>query len=73
MVSLAAKGKITSLALFSGDSDFVPAIEAVKREGVLVKLWHGSYSGETAPSRELVQVFDERFELTGDVIGRIFL
>ncbi len=73
MASLAAKGKITSLALFSGDSDFVPAIEAVKREGVLVKLWHGRYSGETAPSRELVQVFDERFELAGDVIERIFL
>jgi uncharacterized LabA/DUF88 family protein len=45
MALLAGKGKITSVALFTGDSDTIPAVEAVKQEGVLVTLWHGALSG----------------------------
>ncbi len=72
MALLAGKGKITNLSLLSGDSDYIPAIEAVKREGVLVTLWHGSFrSVDTKPSRELVEVCDERKELTPDLIQRI--
>ena len=50
MALLAGKGKITNDALLTGDSDYIPAIEAVKREGILVTLWHGSFSPNTAPS-----------------------
>lgn len=71
MALLAGKRTITNVALFSGDSDLIPAIEAVKREGVLVTLWHGSYSNETRPSRELVETCDERKELTPDIVQRI--
>lgn len=71
MALLAGKGRITNVALFSGDSDYIPAIEAVKREGILVTLWHGSYSPETTPSRELVEICDERKQLTFDLIERI--
>jgi uncharacterized LabA/DUF88 family protein len=60
MTLLASKGKVTSIALFSGDSDTIPAIEAVKQEGVIVKLWHGALDGEHAPSRELYRMCDER-------------
>jgi uncharacterized LabA/DUF88 family protein len=67
---LSGKRAITNLALFSGDSDLIPAIEAVKREGVLVTLWHGSYSTETRPSRELVEICDERRELTPEIVAR---
>ena len=55
MASLAAKGKITNVVLVSGDSDLVPAVEAVKRESVLVTLWHGAYSRDSKPSRELAR------------------
>jgi hypothetical protein len=71
MALLAAKGKITHVALISGDSDLVPAIEAVKRESVLVTLWHGSYSRDTRPSRELVEICDDRKEFTPELINRI--
>ncbi len=71
MALLAGKGKITNVSIFTGDSDLIPAIEAVKQEGVLVTLWHGSYKHDTAPSRELVEVADERKELTKTIIGKI--
>jgi uncharacterized LabA/DUF88 family protein len=71
MALLAAKGKITNVALMSGDSDLVPVVEAVKRESILVTLWHGSYSRDTRPSRELVEICDERRELKLDIVDRI--
>lgn len=71
MALLSAKGKITNLSLFSGDSDFIPSIEAVKREGVLVTLWHGSFSPNARPSRELFEICDERRELTSEIVGEI--
>jgi uncharacterized LabA/DUF88 family protein len=72
MALLAGKGKITSLALLSGDSDFIPSIEAVKREGVVVTLWHGRrFNDETAPSRELFDLCDERCELTAEVLKQV--
>ena len=38
---LAAKHQITNAAILAGDSDFVPAIEAAKPEGVVIHLYHG--------------------------------
>ncbi|MFQ5664357.1 MAG: NYN domain-containing protein [Terriglobia bacterium] len=73
MALLAGRGKITNVSIFTGDSDLIPALEAVKREGVLVTLWHGSFSPNTRPSRELVEVADERRQLTGEVIENILL
>jgi hypothetical protein len=64
MALLAGKQKITNVALFSGDSDLIPAIEAVKREGVLTTLWHGGMSINCRPSRELFDIcedIEERF------------
>lgn len=71
MALLAGKQKITNVALFSGDSDLIPAIEAVKREGVLTTLWHGSTSFNCRPSRELYDICDERHELTPQIVSRI--
>ena len=72
MALLAGRGKITTVAIFTGDSDLIPAVEAAKREGVLVKLWHGKMaSGDTRPSRELYEIADERFELTPTIVQRI--
>ena len=71
MALLAGKGKITNAVILSGDSDMVPAVEAVKREGVLTTLWHGSYSGSGVPSRELVEICDERHEITAALINKL--
>ena len=69
MTLLAAKRIVTNIALFSGDSDLIPAIDAVKREGILVTLWHGSFK-LCPPSRELFEICDERQELTSKMVTR---
>lgn len=71
MALLAGKGKITTVAIFTGDSDLIPAIEAVKREGVLVTLWHGTNAGNSAPGRELLEIADERNPITQEFVTRI--
>lgn len=71
MALLASKDRIAKVALLSGDSDFTPAIEAVKNEGVLTTLWHGSQSPDAKPSYELLQVCDERRELTAEIIQSV--
>ncbi len=70
MALLAGKGKVTRVILFSGDSDYIPAVEAVKREGVIVTLWHG-ITANSAPSRELVQTCDERCQLTAPLFQEV--
>jgi uncharacterized LabA/DUF88 family protein len=70
MALLAGKGKITRLVLFSGDSDLIPAIEAVKSEGVVVTLWHGSFSLNTSPSQDLYDLCDERVLLSAELVAR---
>jgi len=71
MALLAGKGRVTKMAIFTGDSDYIPAIEAVKREGILVILWHGTFSENTSPSRELCELCDERIQLTPEIVERI--
>ena len=72
MAQLASKGRISAVAVFTGDSDLVPAIEAVKSEGVVVTLWHGN-SSQTLPSRELFELADERRELKTDIVNRLLM
>jgi uncharacterized LabA/DUF88 family protein len=60
---LAAKHQITDAVIVAGDSDFLPAIEAAKVEGVVVHLFHGSH-----PHRDLVSACDERTRITTSMI-----
>jgi uncharacterized LabA/DUF88 family protein len=71
MALLAGKGKITTAAIFTGDSDLMPAIEAVKREGVVTTLWHGGAAPESRPSAELFALVDERRQLTAEMVRGI--
>ena len=71
MALLAGKNRIAKMALLSGDSDFTPAVEAAKSEGVLTTLWHGSHAREVRPSAELLQVCDEGRELTAEIIQSV--
>ena len=60
---LSAKGQLQEAVLLAGDSDFIPAIEAAKSEGVLVTLFHGSN-----PHSELWQIVDERYRINQEMI-----
>ena len=71
MALLAGKGKVTRIVVMTGDSDLIPAIEAVKTEGVVVTLWHGSFSAYTNPSEELYNICDERVLVTAEIVSRL--
>lgn len=60
MVSLALTRQITKAILLAGDSDFMPAVEVVKQNGVLVELWHGP---EDTVHDELWKACDDRVEI----------
>lgn len=55
LVQLSAKHQITDAVMIAGDSDFLPAIEIAKAEGVVLHLYHG-----TAPHNDLRDCCDER-------------
>ncbi len=63
LTQLSAKGQIQQAILLAGDSDFIPAIEVAKNEGVLVTLYHGAN-----PHSELWQQVDERHRITTEMI-----
>ena len=73
MALLAGKSRIAKVAILTGDSDFTPAVEAVKAEGVLTTVWHGGLSENTRPSTELLQECDERHQLTTEIVRSILL
>lgn len=68
MVQLGLTRQIGKVILLAGDSDFLPAIEAVKAAGVLVELWHGPR--DTYHS-ELWQACDERVEMVLETLHSI--
>jgi uncharacterized LabA/DUF88 family protein len=70
MVELAATRQIARAILVAGDSDFLPAVEVVKRHGVLTVLWHGTRGGRGRQStchNDLWDMCDERFEIDNAV------
>ena len=74
MVELAATKQISRAILVAGDSDFLPAIEAVKRQGVMTVLWHGTRGGKGKPStchNDLWDMCDERFEIDATVAKKV--
>jgi len=66
LVQLATKHQITDAAIVAGDSDFLPAIEVAKPEGVVVHLYHGQY-----PHHDLRAECDETTRITQEFIDRI--
>lgn len=55
LVLFAAKNLISDAAILAGDSDFLPAIDAAKPEGVVIHLFHGAH-----PHTDLMARSDER-------------
>lgn len=67
LVLLAAKQHISEAVLIAGDSDFLPAVEIAKTEGVLIKL----YSHPNSIHQELWNAADERFDLDKAFINKV--
>jgi uncharacterized LabA/DUF88 family protein len=58
LVDLSATRQITHAALIAGDSDFCPAVEVAKRNGVAIWLFHGA-----TPHRDLYTAADRRIRI----------
>jgi len=61
--------QIGTAILVTGDSDFVPAIEAAKDAGVMVQL----YYSKSSVHDELLAAVDEAFEITQDILEKCIL
>lgn len=68
LVQLSTKRQVSSAVLVAGDSDFLPAVEIAREEGVLVHLYHGTTH---RPHRELWDACDERTALSQELIDKV--
>lgn len=66
LVRLSTKNQITHAAIVAGDSDFVPAVQVAKEEGISVWLFHGA-----RPHRTLWNAADERVKLIASFIDTV--
>jgi uncharacterized LabA/DUF88 family protein len=66
LVALATKRLITEATFLAGDSDFIPAIEVAKNEGVLIRLYHGA-----SAHKDLIALCDERTCINKDFFQKI--
>lgn len=57
--------QIDRAIIVTADSDFVPAVQAAKEAGVITKL---GYSPDLPVNNELLEAFDERIEITNDIL-----
>lgn len=64
LVRLSWGRQISTAIIVAGDSDFVPAIEAAKNAGVLVKLYYSRKSVHN----ELLDEVDEAFQIDENII-----
>ncbi len=61
LVRFAMNRSITHAVVFTGDSDFIPALDVAKEEGVHIILGHGSLY---PPHQDLKRCADQRLRLT---------
>ena len=66
LVRLSWGRQMATAIIVAGDSDFVPAIQAAKDAGVLVRL----YYSKSSVHNELLESVDEAFEISEDIIEK---
>jgi uncharacterized LabA/DUF88 family protein len=70
---ISSKRQTTHAVLIAGDSDFIPAVEVAKQEGIAVWLFHGpgrTSQRKSTYAEELWVAADVRFELTREFLLR---
>ncbi len=70
LVLLSAKRAITQAVLLTADSDFVPAIEVAKNEGVLVTICQSRTIGH---NYALLHAADQRLIIDNELVNRVKL
>lgn len=70
IAKLCVKQQVTHIAILTGDSDFIPAVEVAKEEGIFVCLFHSALKDFEA-HRELKDACDERIAITKELIDSI--
>ena len=65
LVRLAARGQVSDVVIIAGDSDFIPALEVSKAEGVLIWLLHGAN-----PHDDLWTLSDERIQFNSELLHK---
>lgn len=70
LVTLACSRRIATAVLVTGDSDFIPAIQAEKDRGVRIVLFHGQMD---SVHYELIAAAKLRFQFDQDLIDRVRL
>lgn len=68
LVQLSTKRLISTAVLVAGDSDFLPAVQVAREEGVLVHLYHFTTH---QPHRELWDACDERTAIAQQLIDAV--
>lgn len=68
LVLLSAKSRISKAVLLTGDSDFIPAIEIAKNEGIETEL---VYDPVHMPHNNLFTIVDTRIKMDQDFINSI--
>jgi len=68
LVRMSWDHQIGKAILVTGDSDFVPAIQAAKDAGVLTVLYYSRAHPKVSALDELLYACDERVEITQDLI-----
>ena len=68
LVQLSIKRQVSTAILVAGDSDFLPAVEIAREEGVVVHLFHGTVH---PPHRELWDACDERTAISRELIDKV--
>lgn len=75
LVFLSTTRQITRAVVVSGDSDFIPAIEVAKQQGVVVTLFHGPLNcadpRNNTVHRSLWNLCDERFEISAELVAQV--
>jgi uncharacterized LabA/DUF88 family protein len=66
LVRLSWGRQMATAVVIAGDSDFVPAIQAAKDAGVLVRLYYSKRSVHN----ELLEAVDEYFEINSEIIEK---
>jgi len=69
LVRMSWDKQIQTAVLLTGDSDFVPAVQAAKDAGVLTQLHYSS----NAVHDELLDTCDDCFEITTDLIDEVMI
>lgn len=68
IANLASREKVQCMALLTGDSDFIPAVDLIQNQAIIAKLIHGPTG---TYHRGLWNAVDERQEISEEILAEL--